>query len=67
MEPKPFCVVAGSFALLRYKAGEEVDIGMRIRLVHGDELIADSGADGGSIQKACAQFKAWVRKHYFEE
>jgi len=51
----------------RYKAGEEVDIGMRIRLVHGDELIADSGADGGSIQKACAQFKAWVRKHYFEE
>jgi hypothetical protein len=53
--------------LYRFKPSEEVEIGMRIRLVHGDELIADSGADGGSIQEACAQFKEWVRKHYFEE
>jgi hypothetical protein len=37
---------------------------MRVRLVDGDELIADSDADGG-FQGACAKFKDWVRAKYF--
>jgi hypothetical protein len=41
-----------------------VDIGMRVRLVDGDEDIADSDADGG-FQGACSKFKDWVRAKYF--
>jgi hypothetical protein len=37
---------------------------MRVRLVHGDEVISDSDTDGG-FQGACAKFKAWVRQQYF--
>lgn len=37
---------------------------MRVRLVDGDVLIADSDTDGG-FQGACAKFKAWVRAKYF--
>lgn len=48
----------------RFKPGSEVDIGMRVRLVDGDELIADSDADGGFVG-ACAKFKDWVRAKYF--
>jgi hypothetical protein len=47
----------------RFKPGDEVDIGMRVRLVDGDELIADSESDGG-FQGACAKFKAWVRARF---
>jgi hypothetical protein len=50
--------------LCRLKPGSEVDIGMRVRLVHGDEVISDSETDGG-FQGACAKFKAWVRQQYF--
>lgn len=50
--------------LCRYTPGSEIDIGMRVRLVDGDELIADSDADGG-FQGACAKFKDWVRAKYF--
>ncbi len=49
---------------VRYKPDEEVDLGMRIRLVHGDDVIADSATDGGVV-KACNKFKEWVRRHYF--
>lgn len=38
---------------------------MAVRLVDGDEVIADSSADGG-LQAACAKFKAWVRARFFE-
>eukprot|EP00879_Flechtneria_rotunda_P029429 GHRR01031834.1.p1 GENE.GHRR01031834.1~~GHRR01031834.1.p1 ORF type:complete len:136 (+),score=27.46 GHRR01031834.1:367-774(+) len=48
----------------KFKPGQEVDLGMRVRLVHGDELISDSETDGG-FQGACAKFKAWVRQQYF--
>jgi hypothetical protein len=46
--------------------GSEVDLGMRVVLVHGDDVIADSQADG-SLQAACAKFKQWVRKTFFNE
>lgn len=48
----------------RFKQGSEIDIGMRVRLVHGDDLISDSETDGG-FQQACSKFKAWVRQQYF--
>lgn len=51
--------------LRRFKPGEEIDIGMRVVLVHGDEVISDSET-AGSFQKACAAFKAWVREQYFK-
>lgn len=44
--------------------GQEVDIGMRVILVHGDETIADSASDGG-IQGACSKFKGWVNATFF--
>ena len=49
----------------RLKPGSEFDLGMRVRLVHGDEEISDSQTDGG-FEQACAKFKSWVRQHYFE-
>ena len=39
---------------------------MRVQLVHGDEVIADSEKAGG-LAAACATFKGWVRKEYFED
>ena len=39
---------------------------MRVQLVHGDEVIADSEQAGG-LAAACATFKAWVRAHYFQD
>lgn len=47
----------------RYPPGTDVDLGMRVRLVDGDELIADSDTDGG-FQGACGKFKDWVRAKY---
>jgi hypothetical protein len=57
-------LTATSLLLRRFKPGSEIDIGMRVRLVHGDKVISDSDTDGG-IQGACAKFKAWVRQQYF--
>lgn len=48
----------------RYPPGSQPDLNMTIRLVDGDEVIADSAADGG-IDAACAKFKAWVRQKFF--
>ncbi len=45
--------------------GTEPDLGMRVRLVHGDEVISDS-AQGG-LAAAHTQFKKWVRKNFFGE
>lgn len=47
-------------------AGEEPDLGMRVQLVHGDEVIADSSTAGG-LAAACATFKSWVRQEYFKD
>ncbi|KAG1670769.1 hypothetical protein FOA52_013996 [Chlamydomonas sp. UWO 241] len=38
--------------------GTEPDLGMRVILAHGDEVIGDS-SDAG-LTAACAKFKAWV-------
>lgn len=47
------------------KPGAPFDIGMVVRLVHGDDVIADSRTDGG-FEGACAKFKEWVRAQYFK-
>uniref|UniRef100_A0A061S728 Oligoendopeptidase f n=2 Tax=Tetraselmis sp. GSL018 TaxID=582737 RepID=A0A061S728_9CHLO len=44
--------------------GSEVDMGMNVKMVHGDETISDSAVDG-SFAAASNKFKAWVRKVYF--
>lgn len=48
----------------KFKPGSEIDIGMRVRLVEADEVIADSESDGGFVG-ACSKFKDWVRAKYF--
>lgn len=45
------------------KPGQEADLDMRVLLVHGDELVADTEADGG-LAAACAKYKAWIRKNW---
>lgn len=50
---------AGVAAGPRVAPGAPVDLGMRVQLVHGDELIADSATDGGFVG-ADAKFKAWL-------
>ena len=44
------------------KAGAEPDLGMRVILAHGDEVISDS-ANGG-LAAACTEFKGWVAKAF---
>lgn len=41
--------------------GTEPDLGMRIVLAHGDEVIADSGTAPGGFTPAVNKFKAWVK------
>lgn len=43
--------------------GAEPNLGMRVILAHGDEVISDS-AEGGLLA-ACTAFKDWVQKQYF--
>ena len=50
---------AGVAAGPRIPPGAPVDLGMRVQLVHGDELIADSATDGGFVG-ADAKFRAWL-------
>jgi len=45
------------------QAGQEPQLGMRVQLVHGDEVISDS-AEAGGLAEACRQFKSWVQKTY---
>lgn len=59
----PPCL-CGCALLCRFKPGSEIDIGMRVRLVDGDVLVADSETDGG-FQGACKIFKQWTRAKYF--
>mmetsp|Transcript_12072 Transcript_12072/g.36231 ORF Transcript_12072/g.36231 Transcript_12072/m.36231 type:complete len:656 (-) Transcript_12072:500-2467(-) len=39
--------------------GQEPDLGMKILLVHGDEVVADSSQEGG-LSGACATYKNWL-------
>ncbi|GFR51274.1 hypothetical protein Agub_g13582 [Astrephomene gubernaculifera] len=45
--------------------GQPFDLGMRVRLVHGDEVIADSAEEGG-LAGACERFKSWVGATFLE-
>ena len=40
-----------------------VDLDMRVRIVDGDEIIADTDADGGFVS-ACAKFEAHVKERF---
>lgn len=46
--------------------GSEVDMGMIVRMVHGDEVISDSKVEG-SFAAASLMFKKWVRKAFLGE
>jgi hypothetical protein len=40
------------------RSGSEVDLDMRVLLVHGDEVIADSQTSG--LHQACEEYKKWL-------
>jgi oligoendopeptidase F len=42
----------------KYLPGESVDLKMRVKFVHGDEVIADSSTSG--LWDACSVYKSWV-------
>lgn len=46
----------------RYKKGDSFDLGMRVLLVHGDEVVADTQAHGFSA--ACDTFAAWCERTF---
>ncbi|KAJ3306553.1 hypothetical protein HDV03_004682 [Kappamyces sp. JEL0829] len=43
----------------KYKVGDNVDLDMTVRFVHGDLVVADS-LKQGSLLEACKVFKTWV-------
>ena len=43
---------------------KEVDLAMRVRLVDGDFVIADTAAEGGSFLAACAKFEAYIADRF---
>lgn len=43
----------------KYSPGTAVDLNMRVLLVHGDEVIADTDVDG-SLAEACQKYKKWL-------
>eukprot|EP00756_Hemistasia_phaeocysticola_P023965 Hpha_TRINITY_DN15920_c0_g1::TRINITY_DN15920_c0_g1_i3::g.72244::m.72244 len=44
--------------------GDQVDLGMEsMRLVHGDEVIAETAKDGG-VPGACAKYSQWIQKTF---
>ena len=47
-------------------AGGDVELGMRMRIADGDEVLADSDADGGFLG-ACRKFEAYVRERFLEK
>lgn len=40
-----------------------IDLDMRIRLVDGDEVLADTATDG-SFEKSCEKFKSYVQERF---
>ncbi len=42
----------------KFPAGARVDLDMRIMLVHGDDIIADSEPQG--LVEACATYRTWL-------
>eukprot|EP01062_Namystynia_karyoxenos_P061548 TRINITY_DN538_c0_g2_i1.p1 TRINITY_DN538_c0_g2~~TRINITY_DN538_c0_g2_i1.p1 ORF type:complete len:649 (+),score=207.80 TRINITY_DN538_c0_g2_i1:75-1949(+) len=47
----------------KFERGTSVDLGVLLRFLHGDEVIADSAADGG-LAAACRKFKEWIPKAF---
>ena len=45
------------------EADGEIELDMRVRIVDGDEVIADTAADGGFLG-TCAKFEAYVRERF---
>ena len=43
----------------KFPAGSDVDLDMRVLLVHGDDLIADSSESG--LTAACDTYKLWLK------
>lgn len=43
----------------KFAAGTEVDLDMRVMLVHGDDVVADSATAG--LYKACEVYKEWLK------
>ena len=43
--------------------GGDVDLDMRIKIVDGDEVIADTSLDGGFLP-TCKQFEAYIQKRF---
>jgi hypothetical protein len=41
-----------------FKPGESVDLKMRVKFVHGDQVIADSHSSG--LVDACSAYKSWI-------
>ncbi|KAJ3111583.1 hypothetical protein HDU96_005547 [Phlyctochytrium bullatum] len=48
----------------KFKAGENVDLNMRVVLVHGDEVISDSHSLQGGLAEACQVFRGWIAKTF---
>ncbi|KAJ3108082.1 hypothetical protein HDU97_002317 [Phlyctochytrium planicorne] len=48
----------------KFKAGENVDLNMRVILVHGDEVISDSQSLKGGLAEACDVFRKWIAKTF---
>lgn len=44
----------------KHAVGTDVDLSMRIMLVHGDDIISDSSTNG--LVDACDVYKKWVNK-----
>jgi hypothetical protein len=57
-------IAAGGAKFKTGDAAVEEALKMRVRLVHGAEVISDSAVDGG-LGGACGKFAAWVRETYF--
>jgi len=47
----------------RAEPASSVDLDMRVRLVDGDEVIADTDAQGGFLA-ACAEFEAYIQGRF---
>lgn len=44
----------------RFPSGTSVDLDMKVVLVHGDEVVADSNECGGLLP-ACEKYSQWLK------
>ncbi|KAI9337274.1 oligoendopeptidase [Obelidium mucronatum] len=48
----------------KFQPTENVDLDMRVILVHGDEVISDSSKLEGGLTQACDIFKTWIGQNF---